>query len=185
MLGRTSCRRISLRSSGRLTPPLNFQALLRHDVVFEVVPFAVGEGTTLGLTLNGLSLLVSVTIFLRARAHGAHPGSGGSMMPDRDAIERTLRAYAAAWAAGDREGWLNTFADLATQEDPVGEGTRRGREEIGEFWDRAMSAYESIEIVPRGIFVTGREAAMEWTLNAATPEGIITFEGVDVLTFDE
>jgi steroid delta-isomerase len=107
------------------------------------------------------------------------------MMPDRDAIERTLRAYAAAWAARDREGWLSTFADLATQEDPVGEGTRRGREEIGEFWDRAMSAYESIEIVPRGIFVTGREAAMEWTLNAATPEGIITFEGVDVLTFDE
>ena len=70
------------------------------------------------------------------------------MMPDRDAIERTLRAYAAAWAARDREGWLSTFADLATQEDPVGEGTRRGREEIGEFWDRAMSAYESIEIVP-------------------------------------
>jgi len=27
MLGRTSCRRITLRSSGRLTPPLNFQAL--------------------------------------------------------------------------------------------------------------------------------------------------------------
>ncbi len=106
-------------------------------------------------------------------------------MPNRDAIEKTLRAYAAAWAARDREGWLDTFADFASQEDPVGEGTRRGREEIGEFWDRAMSAYESLEIVPRNIFVTGGEAAMEWTIHAATPEGILTFDGVDVFTFDE
>jgi len=59
------------------------------------------------------------------------------------------------------------------------------RDEIGEFWDRAMAGYESIEIVPRNIFVIGQEAAMEWTLHAATPEGLITFDGVDVLTFDE
>jgi steroid Delta-isomerase len=107
------------------------------------------------------------------------------MMPDRGAIEKTIRAYAAAWAARDREGWLDTFADFATQEDPVGERTRRGRDEIGEFWDCAMSAYESLEIVPRDIFVAGREAAMEWTINAAVPEGTITFDGVDVFTFDE
>jgi steroid Delta-isomerase len=106
-------------------------------------------------------------------------------MPDRDAIVKTISTYAAAWAARDREGWLDTFAELATQEDPVGEGTRRGRDEIGEFWDRAMSAYESLEIVPRDIFVAGQEAAMEWTINAATPEGTITFNGVDVFTFDE
>ncbi|HEV8581183.1 MAG TPA: SgcJ/EcaC family oxidoreductase [Thermoanaerobaculia bacterium] len=106
-------------------------------------------------------------------------------MPDRDAIVKTIRTYAAAWAARDREGWLDTFAENATQEDPVGEGTRRGRDEIGEFWDRAMSAYESLDIIPRDIFVTGREAAMEWTINAATPEGTPTFDGVDVFTFDE
>src|SRR5436309_1392555 len=40
-------------------------------------------------------------------------------MPDRVVIEKTIRAYAAAWAARDREGWRDTFADLATQEDPV------------------------------------------------------------------
>jgi steroid delta-isomerase len=106
-------------------------------------------------------------------------------MLDRAAIEETIRTYAAAWAASDREGWLDTFADCATQEDPVGEGVRRGRDEIGEFWDRAMTGYESLEIVPRNIFVVGREAAMEWTIKAATPEGTITFEGVDVFTFDE
>ena len=105
--------------------------------------------------------------------------------PGRGAIEKTIRTYAAAWAARDREGWLDTFADLATQEDPVGEATRRGRDEIGEFWDRAMSRYQSLEIVPRNICVAGREAAMEWIINAATPGGTITFAGVDVFTFDE
>jgi steroid Delta-isomerase len=107
-------------------------------------------------------------------------------VPDRGAIERTIRSYAAAWSARDRDAWLRTFADHATQEDPVGERVRRGRDEIGEFWDRAMAAYQSIDIVPRNIFVAGREAAMEWTINAAAPDGSsITFSGVDVFVFDD
>jgi uncharacterized protein (TIGR02246 family) len=106
-------------------------------------------------------------------------------MRDRAAIEKTVRTYAAAWAARDREGWLDTFADSATHEDPVGEGLRRGRAEIGEFWDRAMSGYDWLEIVPREIFVVSGEAAMVWTINAATPDGTITFDGVDVFTFDK
>ena len=109
----------------------------------------------------------------------------GFDVPDRGAIEKTIHAYAAAWAARDREGWLDTFADLATQEDPVGERTRRGREEIGEFWDSAMAGYQSLAILPRDIFVVGREAAMVWTINAVTREGPMTFDGVDVFTFDE
>lgn len=106
-------------------------------------------------------------------------------VPDRAVIETTVRAYAAAWGAGDREAWLSTFADSATQEDPVGGGVRRGRDEIGELWDRAMASYKSLEIVPREIFICGREAAMEWTIHAVAVEGTITFNGVDVFTFDE
>ena len=48
-----------------------------------------------------------------------------------------------------------------------------------------MAAYQSLEIVPRGIFVAGREAAMEWTIAAVTADSTITFSGVDVFTFDE
>ncbi|HEX3526532.1 MAG TPA: SgcJ/EcaC family oxidoreductase [Thermoanaerobaculia bacterium] len=106
-------------------------------------------------------------------------------MADRKTIEATIRAYAAAWAAGDRAAWLDTFAESATQEDPVGSRVRRGRAEIGEFWDTAMAAFDSIEIVPRNIFVVGDEAAMEWTINAVTARGGVTFGGVDVFTFDD
>jgi steroid delta-isomerase len=104
---------------------------------------------------------------------------------ERPVLETTIRAYAASWAARDREAWLRTFATNATQEDPVGVSIRRGRREIGEFWDREMARYQSIEIAPREIFVVGHEAAMVWTINGVSDEGAVSFDGVDVFQFDE
>jgi uncharacterized protein (TIGR02246 family) len=109
----------------------------------------------------------------------------GIGVADQKTIEATIRAYAAAWAARDRGAWLDTFAESATQEDPVGSRMRCGREEIGEFWDTTMAAFDSIEIVPRDIFVIGDEAAMEWTINGATAGGRVTFAGIDVFTLDD
>jgi len=106
-------------------------------------------------------------------------------VPERKKIEATLRAYAGAWAAKDRIAWLDAFADSATQEDPIGSPVRRGRGEIGEFWDAAMAAYDSIEIVPREIFVIGHEAVMVWTINGVVAGGAVSFEGVDVFRFDD
>jgi len=100
-------------------------------------------------------------------------------------LETTIRAYAAAWAARHREAWLRTFAPDATQEDPVGDPVRRGHREIGEFCDREIARYESIEIVPRQIFVLGHEAAMVWTINGVIEKGPVSFDGVDVFQFDD
>jgi steroid delta-isomerase len=104
---------------------------------------------------------------------------------ERTVLETTIRAYAASWAARDREAWLRTFATGATQEDPVGVPVRRGHGEIGEFWDREMARYQSIDIATREIFVVGHEAAMVWTINGVTDEGVVSFDGVDVFQFDE
>ena len=93
-------------------------------------------------------------------------------MTERTMLETTIRAYAAAWAARDREAWLRTFAADAIQEDPVGVPVRRGHREIG--------GHRSIEIIPREIFVIDREAAMVWTINGVTDEGPVSFDGVDV-----
>ena len=106
-------------------------------------------------------------------------------MTERAVLETTIRAYAASWAARDREAWLRTFATDATQEDPVGVPVRRGHREIGESWDREMARYRSIEIVPREIFVIDHEAAMVWTMNGVTAEGPVSFDGVDVFRFDD
>src|SRR5690242_21770892 len=96
-----------------------------------------------------------------------------------------IRAYAACWAARDREAWLRTFATDATQEDPVGAPVRRGHRGIGEFWDREMARDRWIEIVPREIFVIDHEAAMVWTVKGVTDDGPVSFDGVDVFHFDD
>ena len=98
----------------------------------------------------------------------------------RDLIER----YAAAWANNDRDGWLATFAEDATQEDPIGSPVRRGRAEMGKFWDGAMGEYLSLAIDAQQIFVAGDEAAMVWRITAELDEGWRVFSGVDVFTFD-
>ncbi len=98
-------------------------------------------------------------------------------------IRALILRYTAAWGENDRAGWLATFGSDATQEDPIGEGVRHGRDEIGEFWDRAMAGYRSLEIRPRSIHVAGNEAALAWTIVAEDQAGWVTFDGVDVFTF--
>lgn len=104
-------------------------------------------------------------------------------MMSGDSIRALVRRYAVAWEQNDREGWLATFASTATQEDPIGAGVRRGRDEIGGFWDLAMESRDSLQILPRAIHVAGGEAAMEWTIVARNGQQRTTFDGVDVFTF--
>jgi hypothetical protein len=66
-------------------------------------------------------------------------------MADRNVIEATTRAFAAAWTARDRTSWLNTFAESATQEDPVG-----SRDDVG----LITSVRASREKVPRTSHMT-------------------------------
>ena len=59
--------------------------------------------------------------------------------------ERAFRRHVETIAAGDREGWLENFADDAVMEDPVGpspldpsgEG-HQGKGAIAAFWDRVI-----------------------------------------------
>lgn len=100
------------------------------------------------------------------------------------AIRSVIAQYCDAWRDKDRDAWLATFGETATQEDPIGEGVRVGRDAIGAFWDRAHSSYDEIEIRQRGLHVVGDTAALEWTIIARAGEERVVFDGVDVFTFD-
>lgn len=102
-----------------------------------------------------------------------------------DDVRELIRRYAGAWERSDLDAWLATFAAGATQEDPVGEGVRRGRDEIAGFWSDAMASYDSIEIRERAIHVAGPGAALEWTIVARDGDGWVTFDGVDVFEVDD
>ena len=88
-----------------------------------------------------------------------------------------MTRYTSAWVASDRDGWLSTFSEGATQEDPVGEGVRHGRDEIATFWDRAMASYDGIELRQRALHVIGTEAALEWTVLAKDRDEWVVFDG--------
>jgi len=102
---------------------------------------------------------------------------------DESAVRELLGRYVSAWAGRDRDAWLATFAEDATQEDPIGEGVRYGRAEIGTFWDRAVASYDEVELRSRAVHLVGEEAAMEWTIVAKDQEAWVVFDGVDTFTF--
>ena len=82
-------------------------------------------------------------------------------IPDVEVVRRTIEAYADRFSAADREGWLELFAPDATLEDPVGSPIRKGREEIGAFWDETHGMVDSIALVlDRPVTVMSDEAVM-------------------------
>jgi steroid delta-isomerase len=101
-----------------------------------------------------------------------------------DKVRATVAQYLERFSAGDREGWLDLFADDATMEDPVGTEVRVGREAIGAFWDQSVAMADSITLqMVQGPGVRGNEAA--WAMEAHVTLGKDTFIAptIDVMTF--
>jgi steroid delta-isomerase len=101
-------------------------------------------------------------------------------------IRSTIDAYCAAFSAGDRDGWLDCWADDATMEDPVGTPLKRGKDEIGAFYD------QSRELAPDGAtleltgdpVICGDEAAIPMRVVVSLGGAKMTTRIVDVMRFD-
>jgi steroid delta-isomerase len=107
-------------------------------------------------------------------------------MPEAAAVHATIRAYVERFSAGDREGWLDLWADGATMEDPVGSPVRRGRDEIGALWDQGHGSADSIEMRLDGDpIVLGAEAAFRFEVRPVLGGTTMTLTVIDVMTFDE
>lgn len=84
-------------------------------------------------------------------------------MSDAEQMRELIDAYAERFSARDREGWLALWADDATMEDPVGTPLKKGKGEIGEFFDQSQSMADSIRMIPTDLrVVVGDDAA--WTV---------------------
>jgi steroid Delta-isomerase len=95
----------------------------------------------------------------------------------RDVRELSLASMAAV-AAGDREGWLELFAEDAVVEDPVGpsafdpEGRgHRGREAIAAFYDAVIAPNESVRFTIHQSFLSGEEVANVGVITITLPGG--------------
>jgi steroid Delta-isomerase len=100
-------------------------------------------------------------------------------------IEETVKRYADAWGKRDRDLWLSSFAQDATQVDPVGTSGNEGIVAIAAFWDRAMEMYSHIELRPLVLHVCGHQAAMTWEIIGQDRGGWVTFDGVDTFVFTD
>ena len=101
-------------------------------------------------------------------------------------IRSTIDAYCSTFSSGDREGWLDCWADDATMEDPVGSPLKHGKDEIGAFYD------QSREMAPEGVvlettgdpIICGDEAAIPMRVVVSLGGTKMTTRIVDVMRFD-
>ena len=80
-------------------------------------------------------------------------------MPDREAMITAIETHCRAESAGDKEAWVNIFAESIVIEDPVGSGNvHRGIAAVsGDFWDRAQQHWPKVQLTQAPI-VSGNEA---------------------------
>ena len=106
-------------------------------------------------------------------------------MADSTQIRDTVERYLAAVSNADRDGWLATFGDGATLEDPVGSPVRKGFDEIGEFFDQIQRQADAVTLTLNGpVIVVGDEAAFSFRVQATVGEMKFETDAIDVMTFD-
>jgi steroid delta-isomerase len=109
-----------------------------------------------------------------------------SPAPEDGRVASTIARYQSTFSAGDREGWLALFADDAVVEDPVGSPPRKGREEIGNFWDEVHARLDEASVLmTQGPAVCGLEAAWAFALTVRAGEFTVQLEIIDHGTFDD
>jgi steroid Delta-isomerase len=86
----------------------------------------------------------------------------------------------------DADGFVNSFSPDGVSHDPVGTPPLHGHEQIGQFITGIMSGFETVGLTEDHVFVNGNSAAVKWTGRGRTRTGRdITFEGIDVLEFND
>lgn len=105
----------------------------------------------------------------------------GLIMADSDPKIACVRAYVAAFEAGDAVAAAALFADDATVEDPYGSAPMRGRDAIAAFYARAMQGSAKLALTGP-VRVAGDAAAFAFTATVAA--GGIEIDIIDVFRFN-
>lgn len=85
----------------------------------------------------------------------------------RTAIEN----YFKAWQNNDRQLLLDTFAEDARWEDPVGSKPFEGHQGIAKFWDASHNMGNSMTPVMGQIIVCGSEGILRFTMQVRSTDG--------------
>ena len=103
-----------------------------------------------------------------------------------EVISRAVKAYFAAIRAMDIPAIVNTFAEDAVTEDPVGTPPNRGHKKIEEFFQTVTAGFKEVGLTEDQVFIAGNGAAVKWTGRGVSKDGRkVKFEGIDTLEVNE
>lgn len=98
----------------------------------------------------------------------------------------TIERYFAAIRSMNLDAWVSTFDEDAVSEDPVGSPPIQGHDELRDFFLGLTDLFNRVGITEDSVFECGAEAAVKWTGYGVGKSGRdVTFEGIDVFTFNE
>ncbi|HEX2382027.1 MAG TPA: nuclear transport factor 2 family protein [Acidimicrobiales bacterium] len=107
-------------------------------------------------------------------------------MSDPTPILDTINRYAQTFTSGDRDAWLDCFTADATMEDPVGTPLKRGRDEIGAFYDQSKGSADGVELrLGADPVVCGSQAAFVLDIVVSLGDSKLGLNAIDVMTFDD
>jgi steroid delta-isomerase len=97
-------------------------------------------------------------------------------------VSQTVKDYFAALRAMDEQAWINTFAEDAISNDPVGAPPIVGHQKIREFFQSVTAAFKEVGLTENDVFIVGNTAAVKWTGRGISKQGRnVVFEGIDII----
>ena len=103
-----------------------------------------------------------------------------------DTISAAIKAYFAAIRDMNMDAWIDTFAEDAVSNDPVGSPPIVGHQKLRDFFQSIAGAFEKVGIIEDYVFVAGNGAAVKWTGSGTSKQGKpVRFEGIDVFEINE
>lgn len=103
-----------------------------------------------------------------------------------EVISRAVKSYFAAIRAMDIPAIVNTFADDAVTEDPVGTPPNHGHMRIEEFFQTVTAGFKEVGLTEDQVFISGNAAAVKWTGRGVSKDGRkVKFEGIDIIEVNE
>ena len=101
-------------------------------------------------------------------------------------IAQAVKDYFAAIRASDLPAILNTFAEDAITNDPVGTPPNQGHRKIEEFFQAVMAAFKEVGLTEDEVFIAGNAAAVKWIGRGISQAGNkVHFEGIDIIEVNE
>lgn len=98
----------------------------------------------------------------------------------RNAAQRLSLRSIELVLAGDRDGWLDLFAEDAVVEDPVGVSPfdpagkgHKGRQAIAAFYDNIIAPAGKMQATLQASYPCGNECANFWLTRFARPDGSV------------